>query len=676
MRAANGATCDEWAKTTLERTVFDGAEGKMNLGRRPFIKVCLAILVATALAIPVVVLTDVLVARADADSGNVLKIGFLQKVDSLNPNVGLVDASYVFYSLVYDCPQIIDEDMNIIGNLCPNSYVDEDYTPYGSAWIMELTQNAYWHDGEPLTADDVVFTLNLNAEHYTTMWAFQPYAYFMDYAERIDDYTVRVHYADRVTGDPIPAAYARILGIHILPEHMLGDMLATDVSFNWVGVFDDSNPPLVGTGPFMATEDIYADFIQGDMLNLVKNPRYHWDADRGKEIQFDGIQMQFYSDATAMAMALENEELDIAQFPPNEYNILRNKVEDGRLEDVVAYNGPKCTQHFSFVGFNLNNAGPNPSRLDRTIRLALNMATDLDYINENYYLGLGEPATTMIPPINEEWHYELTEDELHGYDWQAADNLLEESGYRYTDDSPDVRICTVDSYAVEMGLVSEGTPLVYDMAIRQEYPEEKNIAQYLESEWAKIGVKIEYRVMTEAAMSAYAYAYSYDTLIWYWSADVDPMYMLFCQSKISWNGWNENMWTNPEYEDNFRKQAQEFDDDLRREYVHNCQRIHYEDCVYVMLNYVEQTYGWRTDSFEGWGDWEAHPGRSMDNFWTGNPLFFDLVPLDREEAEVPWLSIVAGIGAMTAAVVAIILLKKRNRRKGKVRDEAPGPVGE
>ncbi len=495
----------------------------MNLGGRSHLKVCLAILVAVALAVPVAVLTDTLVGRAGAESENVLKIGFMQKVDSMNPNVGLVDASYVFYSLVYDCPQVIDDDMNIVSNLCTNWYVDEIYTPYGSAWIMEFTENAYWHDGERFDADDVVFTLNLNADSYTTMWAFQPYTYFMDYAEKVDDYTVRVHYYDRATGDPMPAAYARILGIHMLPEHKLRDWAPSDISFAWEGVFDDSDPPIIGTGPFMATENIYDEFIKGDKLTFVKNPNYFWKDDKegAPEISFDGLEMHFFNDATAMALALEMGALDVAQFPPHEYLTLKSKVLSGNLEDIHAYDGPKCTQHFSFAGFNLNNAGPNPSRLDRTIRLALTMATDLEYIDKNYYLGLGEPATTIIPPINEDWHYEPTQDELHGYDPEAARTLLEASGYRVTDDSPTaptgekIRVCTADSYAVQEGLVAEGKPLIYDMAIRQEYSEEKDIAMYLKSEWAKVGIQIDYRIMTEAAMGAYAYAYAYDTLIWY-----------------------------------------------------------------------------------------------------------------------------------------------------------------
>jgi len=643
-----------------------------------FLRVGTSVLVAIALTVPIATMTNMLIGRTDAASESVLRIGFMQKVDSMNPNVGLVDPAYVFYGLVYDTPNCVDEDLNIIGNLCTDNgwYVDEDYEPYGSAWIMEFTEHARWHDGERFTADDAVFTINLNAWNYTTMWAYQPYAYYMNYAEKIDDYTIRVHYFDRVTGDPMPAAYARMICIPMLPEHMLRDMTATDISFNWEGVFDDSDPPIVGTGPFMATEDIYDEFIQGDKLTLVKNPNYFWKEERGVEVQFDKLELHFYDDATAMALALENRDLDVAQFPSHDYITIRGKVNSGQLEDVVAHNSAKCTQYWSEANFNMNNAGPNPARLDPIVRQACTMATNLSYINDNYYLGLGEPGTTLIPPVNEEWHYEPTDEELYNYDIAAANELLEAGGYKYTEDSPDVRVCTADSYAVQENLVPEGFQLSFNMALRQEAPEEKDIVIYIQSEWAKIGVDIYYDIMTEAALGAYTYGYAYDITVWYWSADVDPMYMLFCQSKVSWNGWSDNMYYNPEYEANFTASVQEFDADKRKEYVYNCQKIHYRDAAYIVINYVDQTYAWRTDTFEGWGDWEEHPGRSIDNFWTANPLYFDLVPLDRDETEVPWLAIAAGAGVLVAAIVAAVFLKKRGGKKGKRKGEKSSILGE
>lgn len=628
-----------------------------------------------ALVLVLLAVASLVVSEDEEPSLSILKIGFTCKVDSMNPNVGLTDAAYVFYGLVYDTPQCVDEDLNVVNNLCLESEVDSDYVPYGSVWTWELTPNALWHDGEPFDANDVVYTINLNAIDYNQMWAYQPYAYYMEYAEMVDSHTVRVHYFDRATGEPMPAAYAEMVCIPMMPEHLLGDWTSTEIAFNWEGVFEDSDPPIVGTGQFMATDNIYDEFLQGDKLTLDKNPNYHWAIDRGVDVSFDRLELHFYDDTTAMAYALENGELDVAQFPPQEFVAIRNKVMSGELEDVVAHSSPKCTQYWTEINFNMNNAGPNPSRLDLAVRQACTMATDLTYINDNFYLGLGEPGTTMIPPVNAEWHYEPPEEDLYEYDLDAANALLEQSGYRYTDESPDIRVATADSKAVIEGFVSEGTPLVYELSVRQEAPEEKDIALYMKSKWAEIGVGLEVEIMTEGALGALTYAYAYDITMWYWSADVDPNYMLFCQSRISWNGWSDNMYYNPAYEANFTNSVREFDVDKRREYVHNCQKIHHHDAVYIVINYVHQTYAWRTDTFEGWGDWEAHPGRSIDNFWTANPLYFDLEHVGEGETDIPWTGIALGLGVFVAAVVAVVFFSVKRKKKGGKEDKG-GIIGD
>jgi len=71
----------------------------------------------------------------------------------------------------------------------------------------------------------------------------------------------------------------------------------------------------------------------------------------------------------------------------------------------------------------------------------------------------------------------------------------------------------------------------------------------------------------------------------------------------------------------------ELDRDQRKVYVDNCQRVHYLDVPYIVLTYENQTFAWRNDTFTGWGDWAASPGRSIENFWSANPLYFDLMPI-------------------------------------------------
>ena len=570
--------------------------------------------------------------QGEPDEETVLRLGVMQKVDSLNPFIGLTDTSHILYGLLYDSLQAVGGDLESTPNLALNWEIAEEYTPYGSVWEYEITPNARWHDGEPLTADDVVFTVNLNADYYAQMWAYQPYAFYMDYAEKVDDYTVRIHFYDRATTEPMPVAYADSIFMPIVPKHLLESMTAAQIGFGWSGVFASSSPPIVGSGPFMATETIYDDLLEGDKITLVKNPYHHWAVDRDAEVRFDRVEMHFFLDETAMSMALQQGQLDVAQLPPEEYSMLKEDVLEGTVTDIETFDGPKCTQHWTHVLICMNDdGGDNPSRLDPTIRQAMTMATDKAFIVDTYYQGLADEGSTLIPPVNEEWHYEPTEEERYDFDLAAANALLEAGGYLFTPESPTVRVCTADSYAVQEGLVPEDTPLVYDMVVRQEAPEEKDIAMYLESEWAKVGIELNYRIMTEAQVGAVVYSYYYDTAIWCWSSDPDPNYMLFCQSENSWNGWNDNMYSTPEYEQNYTASVTALDLSERAEYVDNCQKIHYADAAYIILACPYQTYAWRTDTLDGWGDWAEDPGRSIDAYWGGNPFYFEAFSSDYYE---------------------------------------------
>lgn len=612
-----------------------------------------------------------------------LRIGFMQKVDSLNPYVGLNDAAYVYYGLVYDSMNVIDNQMNPTPDLATGVWavprtdpeMQNTGAPYGSVWQYNLTTKAVWTDGEPFTADDVVWNIMLNSQNYDSMWAYQPYSYFMRDAVKVDENTVRIYFYDRVNGTLMPASYAYLLSIPMLPKHMLQQLSAFDIGFNWSGVFESTDMPVVGTGPFMANPTIRDEWLSGDHITLLKNPNCHWGAEHGKFVQFDKLTMYFFDDSTAMSYALQNNQLDVAAFPPQAYRAIKNGVASGSIGNVTTFDGPKITQYWTEIGINMNEAGPNPSRLDHTIREAMAMATNKSYIVENYYLGLARDGTTLIPPVNTYWHYEPSATEKFSFNIAAANALLENAGYRDVN-GDGTRECTSTSYAVRERLVNESRPLQYQMLLRREYPEERDIAMYLENQWAQVGIDINYLIVDESTMSTTVYAYGYDTMIWYWSADIDPNYQLFVQSKAAWNGWSDNMYNNESYEENYTKSVNTLDRDQRKVFVDNCQRVNYLDAAYIILAYPYQTYAWRDDTFTGWGDWAADPGRSVDNFWMGNPLYFDLVPMITENPPPNWL-LIGGVAAGIAVVVAavVILRMRGKKREGSIKDES-SPLGD
>jgi len=640
------------------------------------------------LMMPVAGIINVVLAQEDVSdfeqSERVLRIGFMQAVDNLNPNLGLNDASYVFYGLVYDNPQCIDDNASFIGNLCvrsePVPLTDPEMIstgrPYGSVWEYEISENAQWHDGEPFTVDDFVWNIDIqsNELYYDAMWAFQPYTHFMESVSKVGDTSVaRIYYYARTTGTPMACSWGDLLGMPMLPRHKLMDMAPTEIGFAWSGVYEGEALPIVGTGPFMVTSRILDEWRAGDRLTLVRNPNYHWGPDKNMYVNFDRVEMLFYDDATSMRIALTSGDLDIAQFPPETYKAIKDGVASGGgdFKNIDTYDGPKITQYWTEIEFNMNPAGPNPSRLDPAIRHALAMATNKSFIIETYYRGLADEGSTLIPSINEFWHYEPTEAEKWNFDLEAARQVLDDAGYRFLVEGDATRVCLPESWACQQGLVLDNKPLKYHMLIREEYPEEKLIAQYLKATWAQIGVELEYEVMAESKMSTEVYYYTYDTCIWYWSSDVDPNYMLYCQSKLSWDGWSDNKYYNPYYEENYTASVAAMNPADRQVFVRNCQKIHYQDCAFIIMANVYQTYAWRTDTFANWGDWDATPGRSLDNFWTGNPLWFEIEYIGEGGGGFDLQSAAIAGGVIAAVIAGIIVLVWRKKKKSEGIEERP-----
>jgi peptide/nickel transport system substrate-binding protein len=608
-----------------------------------------------------------------------LKIGSMLPIDSLNPLLGVNANSFVLYGLVYDTLHTPDIDLKKGNHLVKETrmiplddpeMITEGY-PYGSVWEYDIVSNLTWHNGEPVTADDIAWNINVRCENYNEMWSPQPYLFTTQRAEIVDEDTVRVYFFDRDTGEPAPSAIGDWCWIHLLPKHLLKDMGATYLSYQWTGVFEDTDPPIVGTGPFIATPTILEDWKAGNDMTFIRNPNYHWATERGLEIQFDKVVMKFYDDATAMRLALLSGDIDIAEFPTETFKAIENGIESGSIKDIETFSGPKITHHWTELAFNMAEGGPNPSRLDPAIRQAMAMATDKSYIVANFYNGYAEPATTSIPPRNE-WHYEPTEEEIFHYDIEAANQLLEDSGYLYPSPEAEYRVCTADSRAVQEGWVDEGRELDYWMVVRREAPEEKLIAGYLQDMWKSIGVKIHYDVVDDAYLATVNYGFAFDTLMWYWAGCIEPSWQLFVATKYAWGGWTDNKYYSPEYDENFNLQVHTLDPEERAVYIDNCQRIHYRDVVNLAFIYLDQTYAWRTDTFTGWGDWEAEPGLSIDNFWTGNILFFRLEPIGDDSTTFDAGSAALAVGvliALIAVAASVIFLKKRkggSRRKGRL----------
>ena len=606
----------------------------------------------------------------DTDDDGVLRIGFIDNVDSLSPTMGLTDVSSIFYGLVYDGLTSVGSDMEPHPNLALDWRVSGEYEPYGSAWEFTITSNARWHDGEPLTVEDIAFTLNLNADSYSEMWAYQPYAYFIQTCEVVNENTVRVHFYDRETGESMACSFADSMYIPILPKHKFQDPNAFNIAFEWLGVFEDSDPPIVGTGPFMATENIYQEWLDGDQLTLVRNPDYHWQDDRAMAVGFDRLELHFFDDRDSMTAALENGSLDIARFDAADFKSVYEGVMGDDTQTLRTCIAPRCDQRMKVIDIDMRSTIPgNAARLDPAVRQAMALATDRTSIvsSSDVYCGFADEGETMISGSAGEWHFEPADEDSYSYDIQSANDLLESSGYVLTEASPDIRVASETCWAVEEGLVEEGTSLEFVMTLFRTHEEDRAIFDVISEDWGNIGILVTSRILDDLNIinTMCPVSMEFEMTLWNEVADPDPVHQLFRHSDRAWNGWNDNYYHNPCYEENFTRSIQELNDSARLALVHNCQKILHEDSAFIVLAYVNDTFVHRTDTFTGWGDWSITPGKSIDNSWGANPLYFDLELVsdgrDGLLSATGGYVIAGGIAVVVGVALGLLIVRRRGR---------------
>jgi len=273
---------------------------------------------------------------------------------------------------------------------------------------IKIRKGITFHNGDPLTADDVVFTYKRFFDEGGMEGKTSPRRSLfgnLDYVEKIDDYTVRAHFKDVYDED----SQASWVFAEILPKKY----------FEEVGVDAFIQHP-IGCGPFK--------FIEGNLHSQVVleryddywggNPEYPGEVDRAPAL--DRLIIKFIPEPTTRIAALLTGELDIIQrVTLDTVPLLRSNP------DVKVVTGPGTT---------INRIALNTTRPpfdDVRVRQAVAHAIDYEKIVEQLYLGYSQllGGIPNLAPVSgstfEEYHNRLQPIE---YNPEKARALLEEAG--------------------------------------------------------------------------------------------------------------------------------------------------------------------------------------------------------------------------------------------------------
>jgi peptide/nickel transport system substrate-binding protein len=489
----------------------------------------------------------------------------------------------------------------------------------GLTWTFKIRTGATWQDGEPVTAQDVVFTYNWVMDHQVS-----PYASLttgIETVEATDDQTVVFTLSE-------PKADMDALWIPILPEHVWTDVDPADDQA--VAAVHD-----VGDGPFELVS-----LTPGKEVRLRANEHY-W-AGRPSVDEVDFIA---YRDPAKMARDLESGLLDAATgLRPGDFALLRR---DDRLQAVAAPG-----RDFVDLGFACapSAVDSSPALQNQSFRQALQWAIDRRTVVAKLYGGFALPGSTLVAPglrRDPDYHLPPAADVRYGYDLKKAAQLLGEAGYVKMAG----RLIGPDSEPVHVRLNASDSP-----------PQGEAIAHIVARSLRALGITVDYSSLPAVSLRS-RLAVTLDGLpkpdadlfISDWVQDTDPTFILSVLTSGQIGGWNDTGWTSDEYDALFAQQAAAMDETERKSLVDQMQQLAYDGAPYAVIAYPETLEAERTDTWQGWVQAPAGEGSALtsaDNLDT----YLYVQPKVKAEpatAAVPWWVWPAIVAAGLAGALAL-----------------------
>jgi peptide/nickel transport system substrate-binding protein len=476
--------------------------------------------------------------------GGELKLIQWQAPTVLSPHVSTGTKDYLASSIV------LEPLMNYLpdGTLIPNLVTETPTVDNGmlkkdlSGVTYKLLDGVKWSDGEPFTADDVVFTWQWIMNPANASVSSGVYGIIKD-MKATDPHTVDITFNEPTANWFLP--HTGTTWGYVYPKHVLGaggDQKAANDAFL-------AKP--TGTGPYKVDS-----FSPNDQVIYVVNDNFR-DANSP---YFAKINLKGGGDATSAARAvLQTGEYDYAWNLQVEPQILDQLQQGGKGTVVIPRGTDVEAIYLQFADPNKEVDGqraevntPNPTIADKAVRQAINLAVQRDVISKQLYAGDKEPPTSNIlaglPAMeskNTSWEFNL----------DKAKQILDQAGWT---DNGGVR---------KKGDVELSVTYVTSInSVRQK--EQAIIKQALE----KLGFKVELRQVDSGIYfdsspgNEQNISHFYNDLEMYTNNVTTPIptgYMLsfyggpdlknIAQKSNQWSGQNYSRYHNPEYDKLFEE---------------------------------------------------------------------------------------------------------------------------
>jgi peptide/nickel transport system substrate-binding protein len=462
--------------------------------------------------------------------GDIMVRGDIGDASNLIPLLASDSPSHNIAGLVYNGLVKYDKDMKIIGDLAESWEVSTN----GLVITFHLRKGVKWHDGQPFTAADVLYTYQVTVDPKT------PTAYAGDFL-KVKKVSVLDAYTFRVTYDK-PFAPALISwGNSILPRHLL---FGKDITKSPL-----SRHP-IGTGPYK-----FKEWVAGQKIVLISNPDYF----EGRPY-IDGFITRIIPDMATMFLELRAQGISMMDLTPLQYT---RQTENNLFKEnfkKYRYLGFK----YVYLGYNLKN----PLFTDKRVRQAISHAINKEEIISGVLLGLGKAATGPYKPGS--WAYNGNV-KIYNYNPQKARQLLADAGW-------------MDTKGTGI-LEKDGKPFVFEIVTNQGNDTRQKCAEIIQRQLKDVGITVKIRILEWSSfVTDFINKRRFDAVILGWSVSLDPdAYDVWHSSKTAPEELNFMSYNNPKADEMLEKGRSTFNQKLRKEYYDRFQEILAEDQPYTFL---------------------------------------------------------------------------------------------
>ncbi|HID61568.1 MAG TPA: LysM peptidoglycan-binding domain-containing protein [Anaerolineae bacterium] len=448
--------------------------------------------------------------------GGTLRRGFLGPSDHNN-----------YTRVVYDALVRFSPDgSEVIPHIAKGWESNDDFT----VWKVFLRPGMKWSDGEPFTADDIMFwyndiLLNEDLTPSTPVWM-QNEDGSVAKVEKLDDYTVQWTFGQPNTAFLLELANKdgadkSINNLAFVPAHYMKqfhpsyvdaaelDARVKEAGFDtWVELFAvKAMPHLNADRPSTAAWVPDNSTVSDPVFTIKRNPYYFAVDPAGNQLPYiDEVRFTFFADKEALNLAAVAGELDLQARHINMINypvLVENQDKGGyRVITWPTFGGSDAVLMFNQTY--QNNPAIGELLRNRDFRIALSYAIDREAIKELAFLGLGE-ARQGVPAPNhpyypgDEWAYKYTE-----HDPDKANELLDSIGLTQKD---------ADGFRT----LPNGEPLDIEINVVPAFANWLDVGQLVVEHWADVGIKAHVEVRERAL--AFQMRDTNDLMVEIWNED-------------------------------------------------------------------------------------------------------------------------------------------------------------